>query len=356
MKKNNDKENAILSLTDPWINNDNNIWLASSIELYRNVEKYLFPEKLNTERQKQMISLIEHEISSLHSENEPKLILSEEINPLAKQFLAEHFLTTDNFQSSHVGEAFIIDKTGRFLAAINIKDHLHLKLIDCLGELENSWTNLLKLETAIGKSIPFAFSPKFGFLTSNPIYAGTGLNVTVFLQLPALVHLGKINEILEKHADESILITGLQGNPNEMIGDVLAIQNNYTLGLSEENIISSIRALTTKLLTEENRARSEIRTSQNSHIKDLVSRAYGILTYSYEIESPEALNAISLIKLGIEMGWITGLDYLKVNQLFFNCRRSHLLSSFGEIIPQDKISHKRSEFIHEAFKSTTLVI
>lgn len=356
MKNSNEKENAILSLVNPWTNNDNNIWLASTIEFYRNVEKFLFPEKLDTDRQKQVISLVSEEILSLESKNDLTLILAEEINPLAKQYLVEHFLSIESFQNTHSGEAFVIDKKGQFLASLNIHDHLRMKIIDCQGELENSWSSLLKIETAIGKSIPYAFSPKFGFLTSDPSFCGTGLIVTVFLQLSALIHLDRIGEILEKYRDETIFVTGFQGNPKDFIGDVLAIRNNHTLGLSDETIISSIRALTTKLLTEENRARSEIRKSQNAHIKDLVSRAYGILIHSYQIESIEALNAISLIKLGVEMGWITGLNYLKLNQLFFNCRRSHLLSNFGDIIPKDELLHKRAEFIHEAFKNSELQI
>jgi protein arginine kinase len=356
MKNSNEKEKTILKLTDPWMNNDNNIWLASSIEFYRNIDKYLFPEKLDTERQKQVISLVGPEIMSLNLNQNPSLIHAEEINPLSKQFLVEHFLSVQSFQNTHIGEAFVIDKTGKFLATLNMQDHIRLKMIDCHGELENSWNSLLKIEAAIGKSIPYSYSPKFGFLTSDPSYCGTGFIVTIFLQLSALIQLNRITEILDKYADESILVTGIQGNPKEFIGDVLAIQNNHTLGVSEESVISNLRALTTKLLTEENRARSEIRQSQNTHIKDLVSRAYGILIHSYQIESVEALNAISLIKLGIEMGWVTGLSYLKLNQLFFNCRRSHLLSNYGDIIPQEELPHKRAEFIHEAFKNSELKI
>lgn len=356
MKNSNEKENTILSLANPWINNENNIWLASTLEVYRNIEKYLFPEKLDTERQKQVINLVNPEILNLNADKKPVLILAEEVNPLAKQFLVEHFLSIQSFQNTHVGEAFVIDQTGQFLACINIQDHIRLKIIDCHGELENKWNELLMVESSIGKAIPYAFSSKFGFLTSDPSFTGTGLLATVFLQLSALIQLNKLDEILEKHTDELILITGIQGNPKEFIGDVLAIRNNQTLGVSEEMIISSIRALTTKLLTEENRARNEIRTSQNAHIKDLVSRAYAILIHSYQIDSIEALNAISLIKLGIELGWISGLTFLELNRLFFNCRRSHLLSNFGEIIPQDELPHKRAEFIHEAFKNSELKI
>lgn len=348
------RPNPGLHLTKPWANNENSIWIASTISLARNLENRLFPHKLSSEKQKQIIALLSKEILDAGMLKNPKLYGAEAASPLEKEYLVEHFLSNQGFQQTHSGEAFIIDETGQFLATLNIHDHLHLQVIDCQGELENSCSRVVQLETAIGKKLPFAFSKKFGFLTSNPKNCGTGLVVTIFLQVPALIQLEKLDEVIDKYADESILITGIQGNPTEIIGDVLAIQNNFTLGVNEENIISTLRNLATNLQLEENRARSQISQTQNPHIKDQISRAYGILIHSYQIEAIEALNAISLIKLGVEMGWIKGISLKEINKLFFNCRRSHLLYQHGNHLAQEEIPHKRAEFIHKALKHTQL--
>src|SRR5262249_18486447 len=146
--------------------------------------------------------------------------------------------------------------------------------------------------------VNYSYSPKFGFLTADPYECGTALQVAVYLQLAGLIHTDKINDVLEKLVDESLSVTGLQGSPTEIIGDVLCICNLYTLGLTEENIISSLRQVTTKLMVEEHAARSQIRHEISPDMKDKISRAYGILIHSYQIEAVEALNAISLLKLG----------------------------------------------------------
>lgn len=353
--------NPRLFQKQPWSHNPNPIWLASTVCLLRNIEKYKFPGKLSTDRKKQIISIISkdllsNELQKVGGLSNPTLIKAEETGILEKEFLGEHFLTTQNYNQTHAGEGFILDESGEFLVTLNIRDHLHLQLIDCKGEIENTWSRLVKIETTLGKGINYSFLPKFGFLTADPTQCGTGLLVTVFLQVPGLIHMGTIDDILEKYADESISVSGIQGSPNEIIGDVLMVQNNFTLGMTEENIVSSIRSFTTKMLVEEKGARSKIKREESADFKDKVSRAFGILTHSYQIEAVEALNALSLLKLGASSGWISGITNQQLNELFFNCRRAHLLYQCKEKVSQEEIPHKRAEQIHASLKDIKLLI
>lgn len=346
----------LLSQKKPWSNNSNPIWLASTVSLQRNIEKYKFPGKLDSERKKQIISLVSKNLLSLDGLANPTLVKGEDIGFLEKEYLVEHFISTQNFNQAHTGEGFVLDETGEFMASLNLRDHIHLQLIDSKGELENAWSRLVKIESSLGKSVNYSFMTKFGFLTADPTQCGTGLVVSIFLQLPGLVHNNSIDDVLEKYGDDSISITGIQGNPTEIIGDILVIQNNYTLGITEENIISSLRSFTTKVLVEENSARSKIKKENSADFKDKISRAYGILIHSYQIEAVEALNALSLLKLGIETNWVKGIDNRQINELFFNCRRAHLISQYPEKISQEEIPHKRAECIHKALKEVTLTI
>lgn len=352
----NEEPHPLLKQNKPWDINDNNIWLASTVGLRRNIEKFNFPGKLTAERRKQIVNLISKELLSRPDLQKPVLIQGEEIGPLEKEFLLEHFLTFENYNQASNGEAFIFDETGSFLATINFDDHLHLQMLDCKGEIENTWNKLVQIETAIGNQVAYSFSHKFGFLTSDFDHCGTALTVSAFLQLPALIHSEKIDEILEETVDENLTIMGIQGNPTEIVGDVIVVQNNYTLGITEETIVSSIRSFSTKMMVEENTARKKIKEPDDSNVKDKVSRAFGILIHSYQIEAIEALNAISLLKLGVEMGWVKGVSVLDLNKLFFNSRRSHLLCNFPQKISQEEIIHKRAEFIHKTLKNAQLTI
>lgn len=354
----NKSNTPLLGNENPWNNNSNPIWLASTIVLNRNLEKFKFPSKLTTDKRKQIISLLNRDLLESNQLNQPKLIRAEDMPPIEKELLVEHFLSCHGFHQAYAGEAFVLDQTGEFLAVLNLRDHLLLQLIDPREELEKTWDRLVKIELGF-KSVNFAFSPKFGFLTSDPTQCGTGLSVTVFLHLPVLLHTDRLDNILNNNKDDSIEQTGLQGNPNDLIGDIVAFHNSYTLGVTEENILSSLRNLAIKLVVEEKSERQHLKQGSEgelSEVKDKVSRAYAILLHSYQIESIEALQALSMLKLGLDLGWLKGATQAIFNKLLFSCRHAHLLCHYGQKFPQEELPHRRAEFIHKALHGLELLI
>lgn len=356
MSQNDDGTISHLYLNNPWRNNPNQVWLSSTLAIFRNLDKFNFPSKLNTDKQKTIINLVSTPILKYLKSKNPKLVYAEQMEPLDKEYLTEHFLSSEGFYQAHAGEAFIIDQTGEFLATINIHDHLQLSTIETSGDLENRWNDLVDLETALGESLKYAFSQRFGFLTSDPTTCGTGMQITVYLQLPALIHSGIIDDTLNQLVDENVTISGLHGSPTEVIGDILMIKNNFTLGATDEKTLTTIENVTTKLVVEENSQRSKIKSSDDTEIKDRISRAFGILMHSYQIDAVEALNALSLIKLGVDLDWITGTTPEELNTLFFNCRRAHLICQVDKTVSQEELLHKRAEYIHEFLKSIQLSI
>lgn len=339
-----------------WKENPNPIWLASTVRLFRNIEKFKFPIKLDDDRRRQIVALVNKELIGIEKPKTTSFFKAEDLSGLEKEYLVEHFLSNESFHSTGIGEAFMLDETGNLLLTLNMRNHLHFQVIETMGEIEGAWSELTKFETNLGKAMGYSFSQKFGFLTADPAQCGTALQATVFMQLSGLIHMDKIDGILEKLVDESLTVTGIQGSPTEIIGDIVVFQNNYTLGVTEDNILSNVRSMGTKLLVEEHAMRTEIRNKDHPEIKDKVSRAFGILIHSYQITTVEALNAISLLKLGTDLGWVTGVDMKQLNALFFNCRRAHLLFHYHDKILQEDIQHKRAEFIHHALKEAKLTI
>jgi protein arginine kinase len=151
----------------------------------------------------------------------------------------------------------------------------------------------------------------------------------------------------------------LQGDPTEFIGDIVAFHNSYTLGVTEENILSTLRMLATKFVMEEIGKRKSFKVGNETEvaeIKDKVSRAFAILMHSYQIEAIEALEAISLVKMGLDLEWCKGTTQAILNRLFFACRRGHLLCHYGEKISIEELPHRRAEFIHQTLHGLELLI
>lgn len=347
-------QDPLLSLKNPWSSNANLINLGFMTGVRRNIEKFKFPGRLNLDSREQILNIASQELlKSTHLKN-PTFYRASDLDPLKREYIYEHFLTQSSFHEAHKGEGVVVDETGCFLATINLKDHLYLQMTDTSGELEKCWNRLSSLETSIGNNVAYSFSNKFGFLTADPCDCGTALSVWAFLHVPALIHTKNLEEFLVKHRDDSISVHGLQGTVEEMIGDLLIVHNNYMLGLTEENILSSIRSFSTKLVVHEKSARSHLREEENINLKDMVSRSFGLLTHSYKLEVSETLNAISLLKLGHDLGWVSNIEIANLNALFFNCRRAHLLSLNPEGSKEPQVSHFRASYIHQALKNTTL--
>jgi protein arginine kinase len=356
MKKGKSDLHPIFRLRNPWEKHSHNVWLASTLTLVRNLQKYKFPAKLDKTREQQIISLIFESLRKCPDLAKPELFRSEEIGPLQKEFLLEHFLVQDGFHQAHAGEGFVIDDSAEFLSVLNLTDHINLTILDTQQEIEKSWNKLVKVEGHLGKTLDFAFHPRFGFLTANPRQAGTAFTVTLFLHIPAVIHTGELAELLEREKEEEVEAVGLQGKTNEMIGDILVARNTCTIGLTEEYILTTMRMWATRAVVAEITLRKKLMENNNEQIKNKVTRALGLLTHSYQLEAIEALNALSLVKLGIEIGWILAPAALNMNQVLFNCRRAHLISLLEEKVDIPDLPRKRAEYLHDIASQLTLAI
>jgi protein arginine kinase len=345
-----------LQINQPWHDNSNSIWLASTLIFHRNLRAYSFVGKLDAEHRQHVFALLCRELLKSPIFDQPQVIKAEEIGPLEKEFLFEHFLQKHSFQQAMAGEGFVLDRTGTLFALLNIRDHLQLQMTEVKGELETAWNRLVQVEASVGNAVTYAFSPRFGFLTSEPRHCGTGLVARAFLHLPALIRTDGLDEALEKFGEDEIRTASVQGRMDEIIGDILTVSNRCTIGLNDEQLLQSVRTYVTKLLLEEKRCRARLLESPASEIKDFVSRAYGALRYSYHLEMPEAWGAISLLKLGHDLGWVTGTTHAVLNELFFAARRAHLVCEYTEELSQEELPHRRAEFIHASLADTDLKI
>lgn len=347
---------SFLKFAEPWDKNSNSIWLASTLKLFRNIAKFKFPGKLDLPARKQCVSLLQKNLKDSSFLTAPSLYKAESLSPLEKEFLYEHYLTTDTFiHAHHKGEGFVLDGTGTFLATLNIQDHLTLQLTDCKGELENSLDKLVKIETSLGDSIDYAFNPKFGFLTANPYHCGTGLLTRIHLHVPGLILDDQVEALLKPYKEEGIVSSGMQGEKGELIGDILTLYNNYTLGLTAEDIIRLLHTVATKCIVAEKACRTRFKSENSASVRDKISRAFGLLLHSYRLETKEALQALSLCKLGVDLGWISGTSHKSINKLYFHCRRAHLQQQFKDLAENEDLPIKRAEFMKSALKRAKLI-
>ena len=337
----------------PWGKEADPIWPATTFVLRRNLNHHVFPTKLKEDRAHILQSQIKETLLAQASLTNPQFLAAETLTAIEKEFLFEHFLRLEGFQNTLKGQGFLVDSTANFLALFNIEDHLQLHLTECENKLEKGWNSLSELDTKLSSILDFAYSEKFGFLTSDPALSGTGFKMTAFLHLPALIHKDKLQDALAKQNDEEIEASSMQGSMEDFLGDLLILSNRYTLGMSEENIFYSLHSAAMQFSLLEKTLRDHLREDADDEMRDHVSRAFGLLMHSYQLQTKETLDALSLMKLGLDLGWISGVTDQIINEVFFQCRRAHLTSLSLETDPKH-LPRLRAELIHTKLKPMQL--
>ncbi len=338
-----------------WGQSPNPIWIASTLQLKRNLARYKFPHKLPVKELGNIRTLLSEVVNKEAELNSPLSFPLENCDAWDKEFFFEHFLCLENFPTNASAAECIIDTSGKILCTLNFQNHLHLHILDTACSLEESWGKLSKIENQLASKLEFAFCPKFGYLSSKPAEAGTSLFACCHLHLPALIHSQQLNELLLKQKEEEISVRGLEGVIDDPIGDILLIKNRYSLGLSEDAIIHSLMTVVMRLMGAEKNLRTQLKDKDPLEFKDKVSRAYGLLIHSQQLQTKEALNALSLLNLGVDLGWVSGITSSQIHTLSFQTRRGHLIRLIQEKNPDiNELGPKRAIFLHEALKSVQL--
>lgn len=355
MSKNNELPPYLLQ-DIPWTSSTNPIWPATSFILQRNLSSFNFPTTLTDAEFFQVLDLLKTAFLRSTTLEKPQFLRAEETSPLDKEYLYEHFLCPESFQNTLAGQAFLVDATSRFLCLLNLQDHIQFQILDWTAEPEKVWERLWKIESEIGSFIDFAYTPRFGYLTSDYSRCGTALTGLIYLHVPGLIHTEKLPDVLEKQKDDAVTALSIEGKIEDLAGDLLVLSNTYILGVTEESIFHSLQSSALKLIASEKAIREKIKKENNLVIKDKIARAYGLLINSLQLQTKESLNALSLLKLGVDLGWVTGITDSKINELLFTCRRAHLTHFNNEhTIDIDALPKKRAEFLHAAMQNVKLI-
>ncbi len=337
---------------NPWEEKGDSIWPATSFILRRNFIHSCFPMKQTKEQALRLLQMLRNALGKILQPKDYYFFLMEDLSAADQEFLSEHFLCSQNFQSQGTGQGIFVDPKGHFLAICNVEDHLCLRWINSQHVWEKTWGALARIEKMLSSELTYAFSPRFGYLTAVPAECGTALDVSAYLHLPALIHGANLSEYLRTMEEVTPLSIG--GKKEEFLADFVVIKNTHTLGVSEEGILRAVHLAATKLTGLERAARNRIVQEGDAHAKDLISRAFGLLIHSYQLDMKEALSGLSMIKWGIDLGWIEGITDQEINALFFTCQRAHLAHLTKEGNSSEDTHRRRASFLHERLKAAKL--
>ncbi|EPP34513.1 guanido phosphotransferase, C-terminal catalytic domain protein [Chlamydia ibidis] len=295
----------------------------TTFSLSRNISVAKFLPCLCREKKLELLNTIASHFNHIEGFEEFFVLPLKDLPLWQREFIAEHFLFPYDLAGNPEGEAFIVSRSGDILVGINFYDHLLLHAIDFYSDPEKILEKLVRLDSYLHEKLSFAFSSDFGFLTTNPRNAGTGLRCKTFLHAPALLHSQEISDVIND--DSEISVSGILPSISGYAGNIVVLSNKYSLGVTEEQILSSLRIGSSKLSVAETSAKKKYANEHTCELKNHVLRALGLLTHSYCLELKETLDALSWVQLGLELGWIQGNSENTIwVPPFWQVRRGHL--------------------------------
>lgn len=225
-----------------WIStniNEDNIVLSSEVRLVRNLKDIPFPSHLNRQKQRIVFDEIVAVLGELNNLNELQIVRLNELEKIDRKLLLERCLISREHAINKSGEPGLIFSKDEILSfMVNEYDHLIIKCLNAGLSLRNIWNTLDELDDKFNKYLKFAYHNRFGYLTSCPFDAGTGMKASCILHLPGLVMINKIEKLSSGLKKIGLSIKGFYGEGSKIEGDIFQISNNITLGKTEQDIFN----------------------------------------------------------------------------------------------------------------------
>ncbi|MGO4890087.1 protein arginine kinase [Anaerobacillus sp. MEB173] len=339
----------------PWMKKegpDSDIVLSSRIRFARNLEDYPFPLVSNMDESKKVITYIDEQLNGkVYDHFGPfELLYIDEIKANQKRVLVEKHLISPHLaeQSKHGGVLLSEDESVSIM--VNEEDHLRIQCLFPGFQLNEGLVLASGIDDWIEEKVTYAFDEKRGYLTSCPTNVGTGLRASVMMHLPALVITQQMNRILPAINQLGLVVRGIYGEGSEALGNVFQISNQITLGKSEEDIVEDLRGVVMQLVQQERSARESLLQTSKLQLEDRVYRSYGILAYSRTIESKEATQRLSDVRLGIDLNLIEGVSANILNELMILTQPGFLQQFAGEILAPEQRDERRAALIRERIR------
>jgi protein arginine kinase len=228
---------------------------------------------------------------------------------------------------------------------INEEDHLRIQVMQSGLNLRDAWSLIDALDDELSEALPFAYSSEWGYLTCCPTNTGTAMRASVMLHLPSLVITKQINKVLHTITKLGLTARGLYGEGTEASGNFFQISNQVALGRSEEELIENIERILKEVIHQEQSGRESLATANRTQLEDRIWRAYGILRHAKTMSSTEALDLLSAVRLGVDLGLMNGLTRTTVNELFLFSQPAHLQKLEGKALSAKERDVKRAELV-----------
>ena len=319
-------------------NNDEFVF-STRARLARNIKGIKFPAAMTFDESNTVLTKVIDALEPIISDYE--IFDMSDISAQKAGELTEKHLISPNFKNGNHKRAAIISKDSSVSIMVNEEDHVRIQCF-CPGyNPKDALDKVGKIDTLLRERIEFAFSEKYGYLTSCPTNCGTGLRLSAMVHLPALSLSGAENKLLRESAKQGMTVRGMYGEGSKAPGHIYQISNQVTLGVTVNDIYDKFCTLLDSIFEAEKLIREKIKKNISPELQDKIYRASAVLRGSYLMSSAEFLSLQSYARLGAYIG-ISDIDIGKLKKLWIKTSPCNI----GNMQPQER-DIKRAEILRQ---------
>lgn len=329
--------------------NHHSMIVKSAVKISRNLEEYPFVVAMTEDISKEIFKEVYYKISDVGFLGNMSVLSSNkaeekrEISLILNRFFEGY----SGLGEKGILKVLLSNSQNNIVIGINMKDHVEILVSGYGNKLEECYQVGYKIEENISSKVKLAFDEKLGFLSSAITELGTGLKISMCVHLPALTIVGYVDKL--RVAIDQIgfsLEKAFSVDVSEGCHYYL-ISNKKTLGCTEEDLYSNIINIYEELIRKEIDARDTLLGSKAVIMEDRMHRAYGLLKYSKLLSYDEAIDGLSMIKLGKSFGLFDEVDENLADEKLFGM--SDYKSMDKKLFSQHEIDQWRSDFIKGIF-------
>ncbi len=328
---------------------DAEIVISSRVRIARNVQSEPFPMLATSSQSEHILDRVRHVLGNeqLQALGQFEMLQLDQVGELEKRVLVEKHLISPNLANEARHGAVIVSDNEAISVMINEEDHLRIQVLYPGFQLKQAWELADQMDDVLETSVSYAYDEKLGYLTSCPTNVGTGIRASVMMHLPALVITQQINRILQAITQVGLAVRGLYGEGSEATGNLFQISNQITLGQTEEEIIDNLHSVARQIIEHEKAARMKLMSESRTKITDRIRRSYGILSFAEVMDSKEAAQRLSDVRLGIDLGIVEHVPSRVMNELLIMTQPGYLQKHYGKGLSPEERDLYRAKLIRE---------
>ena len=305
---------SLLKKLPPWFQNhgeEGDVIIGSMARVVRNLVGHKFPGWSTDEDRKAVADKLLPLIKQLPG-NKTAAFCAEmpELDYTQRRVLLERKLMTQCMAARQGGCHVVINGKQDVTYMVNEEEHLVMHLFSSESDYESLIGKAEAICTKLAGELTFAQDATGDYLTSLPTEAGSGVQLYTVMHLPALVAADMMPQI--KRALEKLMlhIAPLYSNMGDDVANLFVVYTPPILKNGEDDMVGHLRDITLTIAECEHDVRNRLcnNTSTITLLPDMVSRAYGLLQYAYRLEYSEFINALSMMRLGVVLGYIEPLE------------------------------------------------